>query len=119
MSKAFLYVRYHLFGGCGVTAIPLEIFSSHTQVMGHLGSRTQPVRYAGQYNLLQPGAPYLPPNSQNVCSRSNYISLPLISIYFYGFPYYMDNLANFCSPMWFTGIAWSSRRTFYVCTSHV
>lgn len=35
-------------------------------VVGHLGSRTQPVRYAGQYNLLQPGAPYLPPNSQNV-----------------------------------------------------
>lgn len=89
MSKAFLYVRYHLFGGCGVTAIPLEIFSSHTQVMGHLGSRTQPVRYAGQYNLLQPGAPYLPPNSQNVCSRSNYISLLLISIYLYiyGFPF--------------------------------
>lgn len=35
-------------------------------VVGHLGSRTQPVRYAGQYNLLQPGAPYVPPNSQNV-----------------------------------------------------
>ncbi|KAA8523686.1 hypothetical protein F0562_010109 [Nyssa sinensis] len=33
---------------------------------GHVGSRQQPVRYAGQYHSVQTGPAYIHPNSQNV-----------------------------------------------------
>lgn len=35
-------------------------------IVGHLGSRTQPIRYAGQYHPVQPGTTYVHPTSQNV-----------------------------------------------------
>uniref|UniRef100_A0A5B6Z7E2 Putative polyadenylate-binding protein-interacting protein 4 isoform X1 n=1 Tax=Davidia involucrata TaxID=16924 RepID=A0A5B6Z7E2_DAVIN len=35
-------------------------------IVGHVGSRTQPVRFAGQYHSVQTGPAYIHPNSQNV-----------------------------------------------------
>ncbi|XP_059664802.1 uncharacterized protein LOC132311091 isoform X2 [Cornus florida] len=35
-------------------------------IVGHVGSRTQPIRYAGQYHPLQAGPAYVHPNSLNV-----------------------------------------------------
>ncbi|GAV72936.1 SM-ATX domain-containing protein [Cephalotus follicularis] len=35
-------------------------------VVGHMGSRTQPLRYAAQYQPVQPGLAYVNPNSQAV-----------------------------------------------------
>lgn len=41
--------------------------AQHSQpIVGHMGSRTQPIRYAGQYHPVQAGPTYVNPNSQNV-----------------------------------------------------
>ncbi|KAM7498874.1 hypothetical protein LguiA_023288 [Lonicera macranthoides] len=40
---------------------------SMIQIVGHMGNRAQPTRYAGQYHTpVQPGPTYVHPNSQNV-----------------------------------------------------
>ncbi|EEF39379.1 hypothetical protein RCOM_0584970 [Ricinus communis] len=35
-------------------------------IVGHMGNRTQPLRYAGQYHAVQAAPAYVPPNSQAV-----------------------------------------------------
>ncbi|XP_020534461.1 polyadenylate-binding protein-interacting protein 4 isoform X2 [Jatropha curcas] len=35
-------------------------------IVGHMGNRTQPLRYAGQYHAVQTAPAYVPPNSQAV-----------------------------------------------------
>ncbi|XP_071905390.1 uncharacterized protein [Coffea arabica] len=48
-------------------------------VVGHVGSRTPPVRYASQYNHLQAGTTYLHQNSQNMTGRAGplFYALPV------------------------------------------
>ncbi|XP_048234940.1 uncharacterized protein LOC8282898 isoform X1 [Ricinus communis] len=41
-------------------------FSQPLQIVGHMGNRTQPLRYAGQYHAVQAAPAYVPPNSQAV-----------------------------------------------------
>ncbi|KAK7860543.1 polyadenylate-binding protein-interacting protein 4 [Quercus suber] len=56
------YVPYsNLTAGNGVSG---SQFSQH--IVGHLGSRTQPLRHTGQYNPVQAGPAYMHPNSQAV-----------------------------------------------------
>lgn len=56
------YVPYNnLTAGNGVSG------SQFSQpIVGHMGSRTQPLRYTGQYNPVQAGPAYMHPNSQAV-----------------------------------------------------
>ena len=49
--------------------IILAGFSFLLQIIGHMASRLQPVRYAGQYQPVQAGPAYVHPNSQAVSSR--------------------------------------------------
>ena len=45
-----------------------------------MGSRTQPLRYNGQYNPVQAGPAYMHPNSQAVSSRK--ISCVIFAVIF-------------------------------------
>ncbi|KAK9268506.1 hypothetical protein L1049_000258 [Liquidambar formosana] len=50
-----------------LTAVNGGSGSQYSQpIVGHMGSRTQPIRYAGQYHPVQAGSTYVHPNSQAV-----------------------------------------------------
>ncbi|XP_027064216.1 uncharacterized protein [Coffea arabica] len=60
-------------------AVPSRTPEPPPTVVGHVGSRTPPVRYANQYNHLQAGTTYLHQNSQNMTGRAGplFYALPV------------------------------------------